>query len=199
VDEILSFSKRITELFEDEKVLKRFLQISAEENVKEWNDALKEYKLEPFCFQLCRLLCAWQCKGKCYKICPPSPLITRIGSIPVSQIDSLGYGNGPSIPPFFVGSPNPAAGYGDHPFGGPVWLMGIFNMPTATEYRVEVASSPAGPYSPIIVGPQLGYDNNPAQPPPHLVLYRFRRRRSLFKECALNLEELILVGLRLMN
>jgi hypothetical protein len=44
--------------------------------------------------------------------------------------------------------------------------MGVFNFPTATEYLVEVSSNPAGPYSPIIVGPQQGYDNVPPQPPP---------------------------------
>jgi hypothetical protein len=66
-----------------------------------------------------------------------------------------------------VAPPNPAAGYGDHPFGGAVWLMGVFNMPTAVEYLVEVSSTgPGGPYSPILVGPQVGYDDVPSQPPP---------------------------------
>jgi hypothetical protein len=40
-------------------------------------------------------------------------------------------------------------------------------MPTATEYLVEVSSTgPGGPYSPILVGPQGGYDQVPPQPPP---------------------------------
>src|SRR5262249_13089532 len=95
------------------------------------------------------------------------PLITRVGSIPISQIDSLGYGSGPSIPPFFVPVPNPPAGIGDHPFGGMVWLMGIFNMPTAKEYLLEFSTAPGGPYKTILVGPQGGYDQiNPSQPPP---------------------------------
>jgi hypothetical protein len=52
----------------------------------------------------------------------------------------------------------PATGVGDHPFGGDVVLWGIFNMPTATEYLVEVSTAPGGPYSTILVGPQWGYD-----------------------------------------
>ena len=48
-----------------------------------------------------------------------------------------------------------------------VWIMGIFNMPTAKEYLVEVSSTgPAGTYDPILVGPQGGYDQVPPQPPP---------------------------------
>jgi hypothetical protein len=45
--------------------------------------------------------------------------------------------------------------------------MGVFNMPTAVEYLVEVSSTgPMGTYDPILVGPQVGYDNVPPQPPP---------------------------------
>jgi hypothetical protein len=78
----------------------------------------------------------------------------------VAQIDAQGYGNGPSLPPFQVGPPNPAAGYGDHPFGASVWLKGIFNMPTATQYLVEVSSTgPGGPYNPILVPQVEGYNN----------------------------------------
>ncbi len=35
--------------------------------------------------------------------------------------------------------------------------MGVFNMPTAVQYLVEVASNPGGPYTPILV-PVTGYD-----------------------------------------
>ncbi len=165
--EILTFAKAVAPVFRDEAIVRRFLEIMAAENVEAWNEEIKKHRLEAFCYQLCILLCSWRCKKRCHKVCPPKPLITRVGSIPISQIDAMGYGSGPSIPPFYVAPPNPAAGYGDHPFGGAVWLMGVFNMPTATEYLVEVSSAgPGGPYSPILVGPQVGYDNNPAQPPP---------------------------------
>lgn len=167
VDEILAFAKAVGPLLKDEAIVRRFFEIMETENVGAWNEEIKKNKLEAFCYQLCVLLCAWRCKRKCHEICPQPPLITRVGSIPVTQIDVLGYGSGPSIPPFYVAPPNPPAGYGDHPFGARVWLMGIFNMPAAKEYLVEVSSTgPLGPYNPILVGPQVGYDNNPAQPPP---------------------------------
>jgi hypothetical protein len=164
--EVLAFTKAVMPLLRDEAIVTRFSEIMEKGDVKGWNALIKRHKLERFCFQLCVLLCSWRCRRKCRQICPAKPLITRVGSIPISQINALGYGNGPSIPPFFVGSPNPAAGYGDHPFGGQVWLMGVFNFPTAVEYLVELSSNPVGPYSPILVGPQLGYDNVPPQPPP---------------------------------
>jgi hypothetical protein len=40
---------------------------------------------------------------------------------------------------------------GDHPFGGTPTVKGIFNMPTATQYKLEVADNPGGPYSEIAV------------------------------------------------
>jgi len=166
-EEVLAFVKAILPLLKNEAAMRHFDNIIEKQDVHAWNEALKQYKLERFCHQLCALFCSWRCKKRCHRLCPPKPLITRVGSIPVAQIDPLGYGNGPSIPPFYVGNPNPPAGYGDHPFGGNIWLMGIFNMPTATEYLVEVSSTgPAGPYSPILVGPQQGYDTVLAMPPP---------------------------------
>jgi hypothetical protein len=171
--EVLAFTKAVMPLLRDEAVVTRFLEVMEKGDVERWNALIKRHKLERFCYQLCLLLCSWRCRRKCRQICPAKPLITRVGSIPISQINALGYGNGPSIPPFYVGPPNPAAGYGDHPFGGAVWLMGIFNMPTATEYLVEVSSTgPGGPYNTILVGPQGGYDQidpgtgNANQPPP---------------------------------
>jgi len=166
-EEMLAYARAVGPLFRDEAIVARFLEIMLAEDLKAWAEEIKRYKLEPFCFQLCALLCSWRCKKRCHQICPAKPLITRIGSIPISQIDALGYGNGPSIPPFFVAPPNPAAGYGDHPFGGAIWLMGVFNMPTAVEYLVELSSTgPGGVYSPILVAPQIGYENVPPQLPP---------------------------------
>lgn len=165
--EIRAFAEASAPILRDEKTLKVFVDIVDREDVEAWNEQIRVHGLELFCYQLCVLLCAWRCARKCRLVCPPEPLITRVGSIPVSQIDALGFGSGPSIPFFFVGPPNPAAGYGDHPFGGMVWIMGIFNMPTAKEYLVEVSSTgPAGSYNPILVGPQGGYDQVPPQPPP---------------------------------
>jgi hypothetical protein len=165
VKEILAFTQAITPLLKNEVTVKWLLDITEAENIDEWNRFLKENKLEAFCYQLCILLCAWQCKKKCYDLCPPNPLITNVGNIPVSQINALGYGNGKSVPSGYVSLPNPAAGYGDHPFGGGIIIKGIFNMPTAVEYLVEVSSTgPGGPYTPIIE-PQVGDDYFPLQIP----------------------------------
>ena len=96
-----------------------------------------------------------------------------MANIPIAQIDALGFGHGPdALHTGAVPVDNPPAGVGDHPFGAAVELWGIFNYPTATEYLVEVSSAPGGPYSPILVGPQFGYDTiDPStglqnQPPP---------------------------------
>ena len=167
---VLAYAKAVGPLFRDEAIVKSFLEIMVSEDVKAWAEIIKKYQLGPFCYQLCALLFSWRCRKTCHELCPAKPLITRIGSIPISQIDALGYGNGPSIPPFYVAPPNPAAGYGDHPFGGAIWLMGVFNMAAATDYLVRGVFNRAGLvwlYDPIIVGPQIGYDNVPPQPLRH--------------------------------
>jgi hypothetical protein len=187
VEEVLAFAKAIGSLFQNEAVIERFHAVLESEDLAAWEQELKKNKLDIYAYQLCLFLCSWRCRRVCQILCPPSPEITRVGSIPVSQIDTAGFGSGPSIPNTFVGPPNPAAGYGDHPFGGAIWLMGVFNMPTATEYLVEVSSTGAGgTYNPIIVGPQIGYDNrNPPIPPlpvppdpPGLGLYTRTRSQS---------------------
>ncbi|HKO99115.1 MAG TPA: hypothetical protein VJU86_19095 [Pyrinomonadaceae bacterium] len=166
-NEIRAFANAYAPVFRDEAVVKRFLEIMEKEDVNAWNDEIKRHKLDVFCYQLCILLCAVRCRRKCFKVCPPAPLITRVGSIPVSQIDGLGFGHGPSVQPGLVGADNPAGGIGDHPFGGVAELRGVFNTPGVTEYRVELSTAgPGGPYNPVIVGPQGGYDQVPPQPPP---------------------------------
>jgi hypothetical protein len=164
--EILGFAKTVGPLLRDDAFVQRLYEIIQAGDVKAWTQEIERNKLQAYCYQLCIILCAEACEKRCIKICPPAPLITRVGSIPISQIDALGFGSGPSIPPGYVQPPNPPAGVGDHPFGGLVWLMGIFNMPSATEYLVEVSAAPGGPYNPILVGPQGGYDQVPPQAPP---------------------------------
>jgi len=165
-NEILGFAKAVGPLLRDKAFVDRMFGFIQTANVQGWADEIKRAKLEPYCYQLCLILCAERCSLQCVKVCPPDPLITRVSSIPTTQINAQGYGSGPSIPNFYVPAPNPAAGVGDHPFGGMVWLMGIFNMPTAVEYLVEVSSNPNSGYTPIIVAPQGGYDQVPPQPPP---------------------------------
>ncbi len=165
VKEILAFTNAITPLLKDREIVKQLLEINETENVEGWNEFLKKNRLEIFCHQLCILLCAWRCKRKCTDLCPANPLITNVGYIPISQINAAGYGTGASVPTGFTGLPNPAAGYGDHPFGGGIIIKGIFNMPAAVEYLVEVSSTgPGGAYTPIIES-QSGSDYFPYQIP----------------------------------
>ncbi len=163
-------------------------------NVEAWNREIEQSKLQQYCYQLCVILCGECCEKHCHKVCPPDPLITRVANIPVAQIDALGFGHGPdALHTGLVPNDDPAAGVGDHPFGGAVELWGIFNMATATEYLVEVATRPGRPISTILVGPQYGYDTiDPAtgltnQPPPpgssrpdtaHLGTFEYFRNRS---------------------
>ena len=165
--EIFSFANAVTPILKDEAIIRKFLEIMEAENVKAWNELLKKKQLEKFCYQLVILFCSLKCTKKCHGLCPPNPLITSIANIPISQIDPVGFGSGPSVPAGYTGISSPSTGNGDHPFGGSVLLKGIFNMATATEYLVEVSSTGAsGSYSTIIVGPQWGYDVDPIQPPP---------------------------------
>lgn len=157
IKEMRAFAQALAKLVRDEAAFKRLLEIMEAEDVNAWQAELKRLNLSAFCHQLCHFLCSWRCKLVCRDLCPPKPLITRVGSIPISQIDAQGFGHGTSIPPFQVPAPNPAAGVGDHPFGGSAELRGVFNMPSATEYLVEVATNPAGPYTPITV-PVQGYN-----------------------------------------
>jgi hypothetical protein len=173
-EEILGFAKAVGPLLRDQAFANRMCEIIRSGNVEAWNQEIERNNLQEYCYQLCVILCAECCQKHCHKVCPPNPLITRVANIPITQINALGFGNGPSypLPPTFVPYPNPPAGVGDHPFGGLVELWGIFNMPTATEYLVEVSTAPGGPYNPILVGPQGGYDTiDPttgfsSQPPP---------------------------------
>lgn len=159
VAEMIAFAQALHRLFQDAKAVQQLQDIFDKEDAAAWNAYIKQHELNRFCHQLCHFFCEWRCREHCRELCPPSPLITRVGSIPIAQIGANGLGNGPSIPPFHVAPPNPPAGYGDHPFGASVWLMGVFNMPTALEYKVEISSTgPSGTYNPLLVGSVSGYN-----------------------------------------
>jgi hypothetical protein len=159
VGELMAFAQVFAKITADTAQLRRLADIFDKQDVEAWNAFIRQNELGRFCHQLCHFFCEYRCRRVCRELCPPKPLITRVGSIPIARIGPNGLGNGPSIPPFHVGPPNPPAGYGDHPFGASVWLMGVFNMPTATQYLVEVSSTgPMGTYNPIIVTSVEGYN-----------------------------------------
>ena len=150
--EIREFAIALAKLTADEGALKRLLAIIAAEDVKAWQEELKRLELGRFCYQLCHVLCRTRCRRKCHELCPPAPLITNVGSIPTpSQVGAQGFGNGEGVPPANVPFPNPAGGVGDHPFAGTPTVKGIFNMPTATQYKLEISDSPSGTFNEIAV------------------------------------------------
>jgi hypothetical protein len=157
--ELMDFAAVFAKVTADPALVQKLADIVERGDIEAWNAFIKEFGIGKYCHQLCHFFCNIHCRKKCRELCPPKPLITRVGSIPIAQIGPLGYGNGPSVPPFHVAPPNPPAGYGDHPFGGSVWLMGVFNMPSATQYKVELSSTgPGGPYSPLLVTSVDGYN-----------------------------------------
>ncbi|MDH4176636.1 MAG: hypothetical protein OEV72_03580 [Thermoleophilia bacterium] len=153
--EVLEFTHAIARVAKDRRALERLVKIAEAEDVRAWQAELKKLELTRFCHQVCRFLCRVRCKRHCRHLCA-RPLITRISSIPTAQFDAQGFGSGPSVPPFQVPPPSPATGVGDHPIGASSWLMGVFNFATATQYKVEHAPSPAGPWTPI-AEPVAGY------------------------------------------
>jgi len=199
-EEILNFAKAAGPFLRDPAFLKRLCDIIRAGNVEGWNQEIQKNKLQQYCYQLCVIVCGECCHHHCHKVCPEDPLITRVANIPIAQIDAagpgIGFGHGPDyLHNGYCPMDTPATGVGDHPFGGDVELWGIFNYPTAVEYLVEVASAPGGPYSPILVGPQFGYDtidfttglqNQPPPPvppdpvfPPFTTFEYFRHRNRL--------------------
>jgi len=153
--EVLEFTHAIARVAKDRRALERLIAIAEKEDKKAWDAELKKLELTRFCHQVCRFVCRTRCKRICRHLCA-RPLITRISSIPTAQFDVQGFGHGPSVPPFQVPPPNPAAGVGDHPVGASSWLMGVFNFPTATQYKLEYGTTPIGPWV-TIAEPVPGY------------------------------------------
>ncbi|MEN8238614.1 MAG: hypothetical protein ABFR53_05360, partial [Actinomycetota bacterium] len=110
---------------------------------------VKKLEIGRYAHQLCHWLCALRCRLVCQLLCPPPPLITEIGEIPTGQFDSQGYASGPSIPVSFTPADNFGAGIGHHPFGGLTKINGVFNVTGATQYKVEWATAPGGPWTVI--------------------------------------------------
>lgn len=151
-EEVREFALALAKLAADEGSLKRLLAIIAAEDVDAWRREIERLNLGRFCYQLCHVLCRTHCRRKCHELCPPTPLITNVGSIPTpSQVSAQGFGNGEGVPPANVPFPNPSAGVGDHPFGGTATVKGIFNMPTATQYKLEISDDPLGTFTEIAV------------------------------------------------
>lgn len=151
IAEMREFALVTQRLAQDEQLLKRLLDIYDREDAEAFRAFVAELKLEPYCHQLCHLLCSLQCRRVCELLCPPPPLITKVAHIPTNQISAQGLGAGPSIPPGHTPVDNKPQGNGDHPFGGLAHIEGNFlSVAGATDYKVEWAPAPGGPWTPIL-------------------------------------------------
>ena len=165
IPEMREFAHVTKTIAADEALLKRFLEAVDREDAKAFGELVAEYEIQRFCHQLCHWLCFVRCRLVCHWMCPPPPLITKVSYIPTSQMDALGYGAGPSNPPGTTPVDNKPNGVGDHPFGGLANIRGAFNIAGPDQYKVEFATDPAGPWTPILQ-PIDDYKFNPAWPNP---------------------------------
>jgi hypothetical protein len=151
IDEIRAFAEVTATISRDEELAKRLLDAVDRQDVERWRALIAELKLERFCHQLCHWLCFVRCRRICKRLCPDPPMITEVAFIPTTQIDTQGFGSGPSVPPGTTTADNKPAGAGDHPFGGVAHIDGeYFSYPDTTQYKVEYADNPGGPWTPIL-------------------------------------------------
>lgn len=149
VEEWRAFAEYTGRLARDRETLQKLLEMIASEDAKSFQEFIEKNKIERFAHQLCHWLCGVRCRVACQKMCPPMPELIKVGEIPVGHFDAVGYAAGPSSPGVFTPSDNPAAGVGDHPFGGSVHINGLFNVAGATQYKVEFGPSSTGPWTAI--------------------------------------------------
>jgi hypothetical protein len=161
---VREFSRITAGLARDERVMVELLDAVEREDADAFKRLLVHLKLERFCHCFCRWLCMIRCRRVCRFLCPPPPVITKVGNIPISQVDLNGHAAGPSSPPGTTPTSNPAAGIGHHAFGGITNIRGAFGIASPHQYKVEFAPAPTGPWTPILT-PVEDFRINPAFPP----------------------------------
>ena len=149
VDEWRAFAEFTGRLAKDPDTLLELLGMVDAEDAKAYQRFITRSKVQRFSHQLCHWLCGVRCQVACKQMCPPMPELIKVGYIPVGHFDAEGFARGPSSPGAFTPPDNVAAGVGDHPFGGSVHINGLFNVAGATEYKVEVGPSAAGPWTAV--------------------------------------------------
>lgn len=173
VEEWRRFAELTARIAEDEGLLRRLLAAVDAEEADAWRQLINELDAGPFCHQLCHWLCLVSCRLVCELLCPPPPLITEVGFIATSQIDSAGQAAGPSFPPGLTPPDDKPAGVGDHPYGGTTNIRGVFDIASPTQYKVEYATAPSGPWT-AITTPVPDYRFNPAWPPGPIFIFYTR-------------------------
>jgi hypothetical protein len=171
VDEMLAFARASTKLIEDKGKLAELGAAVRAMDAKAFQAILRKEELLPYCVQICLWFCLADCG--CVNMCPPPPLINKVGDVKTSQppyfVNSswnaaTNFAEGPSETIGPVPSPSCTTGVGDHPFGGWVKINGLFNVeaypfPNLTQYKVEYSTSPKGPWNPIMGPVQDAYIN----------------------------------------
>lgn len=163
VDEMLGFAEATLNLTKNKRAFKSLFEAFKRQDARRFQSILKEYKLERYCRQFCGWFAHFYCREICRLLCPTEPLITHIGRIPIAQFTGDNYANGPSTPPALTDAPNPAAGRGDHPFGGKTNIKGLLSIKNPKEYKIEYATDPLGPWT-LIVANVPDFFPTPLQP-----------------------------------
>jgi hypothetical protein len=150
IDEMRKFAQEVPKLIQDKEMLNRLLIAYDKNDAKTFQEILKKHTLLPYCIQICSWFCHIRCRRVCIKMCPPSPRITHIGSIPTTggHFKPSGFADGESEPSFLTPAVNLSVGRGDHPFGGGISIRGVFNMTNPDKYIVEYLP-PGGSWTPI--------------------------------------------------
>ncbi len=149
IEEMREFAKVTERIAKDERLLKRLVEAVDQEDVDAFRAFVDELKLQRYCHQLCHWVCRVRCRRRCRLFCT-FPLITAVGHIPTSQIDSQGYASGDSINGADTPFDDFANGVGHHPFGGLTEINGVFNISNPDHYKIEFATNPTGPWTPIM-------------------------------------------------
>jgi hypothetical protein len=151
--EVLEFTIAMRALATDEELVAGLVAAVDQADAKQFQDLARKAKIDPrYWHQLCHWLCSVKCRLVCRTMCPTLPSITKVGLIQATHISPQGYGSGPSVPagptPHDAFSPGP---WGHHPFGGSAHIEGsVFGVANVVAYKVEWASVPAGPWTPML-------------------------------------------------
>jgi hypothetical protein len=169
ISEMHEFAMVTKRIGTDEALLERFVEAVDHEDAETFGELVVELKIQRFCHQLCHWLYYIRCRIVCRLLCTP-PLITKVSYIPTSKINPQGYGAGPSNPPGTTPDDNKTNGVGDHPFGGLANIRGAFSIAGRDQYKVEFATDPKGPWTPILQ-PVDDYTRSSSWPTPPFDFY----------------------------
>jgi hypothetical protein len=137
IEEERAFAQAVARLAGTEGALARLVEAVSAGNAETYGALIREFKLQPFCAQLCHWICFGICRLFCICVCPPPaviPMFTKVGQYRVDPI----WGD------FTADGTTTAGGYA---FTSNIPLIGIIpngDAPTALQYRFLVEKYPLG-------------------------------------------------------